>query len=106
MYLTLKIKLAPDQQQHQALLKTMHTFNKACNDIAETVFKHQCANKINLQKLVYYDIRERYGLSAQMTIRAIAKVVEAYKCDKRIKPVFKLSGAMIYDQRILSWIGS
>ncbi len=103
MYLTLKVKLIPDPQQHQTLLETMHTFNKACNDIAETAFKHKCVNKINLQKLVYYDIRERYGLSAQMTIRAIAKVVEVYKRDKHIKPVFRLDGAIVYDQRILTW---
>jgi transposase len=40
-----------------------------------------------------------------MTIRAIAKTVEAYKRDKSIKPKFKPTGAMIYDQRILSWRG-
>lgn len=103
MFLTRKIKLAPDQEQYQALLETMHTFNKACNDIAETAFEYKCANKIDLQKLVYYGIRERYGLSAQMAIRAIAKVVKVYKRDKSIKPQFRLDGAIVYDQRILSW---
>lgn len=103
MYLTLQVKLAPTQEQFNALLETMNTFNKACNDIAETAFKHQCINKIELQKLVYYDIREQYRLSAQMTIRAIAKVVEVYKRDKQIKPQFRLDSAMVYDQRVLSW---
>ena len=32
------------------------------------------ANKIELQKLVYYDIRKRVRLVAQMCIRAISKV--------------------------------
>ncbi len=45
-------------------------------------FAERCANKIELQRLVYYDIRERFGLSSQMTIRAISKVSEAYKRDK------------------------
>ncbi|MGZ7119803.1 MAG: hypothetical protein ACXVH2_08840, partial [Methanobacterium sp.] len=103
MYLTLKVKLAPTEEQFQALLETMHTFNKACNDIAETAFKHKCVNKINLPKLVYYDIRKHYGLSAQMTIRAIAKVIEVYKRDKHVKPQFRLDGAIVYDQRILTW---
>lgn len=103
MFLTRKVKLAPDPEQYQALLDTMRTFNKACNDIAETAFEYKCSNKINLQKLVYYDIRERYGLSAQMTIRTIAKVVEVYKRDKNMKPQFKPDGAIVYDQRILSW---
>ncbi|HEV2457492.1 MAG TPA: hypothetical protein VGS80_03940, partial [Ktedonobacterales bacterium] len=61
------------------------------------------ANKIELQKLVYFDIRQRFGLSAQMCIRAIAKVAEAYKRDRNIKPTFRLHGAMTYDERILSF---
>lgn len=103
MLLTFKVKLVPDEKQFNALLETMHTFNKACNEIAEIAFKHMCVNKINLQKLVYYDIRERCGLSAQMAIRAIDKVIKAYKRDKHVKPQFRLNGAIVYDQRILSW---
>jgi putative transposase len=61
------------------------------------------ANKIELQKLVYYDIRQQFGLSAQMVIRAISKVAEAYKRDKRIKPSFRLHGAMVYDERIYNF---
>ena len=99
------VKVNADQEQQEKLLRTMHRFNDACNDIAITAFENNCANKINLQKIVYYDIRERYGLSAQMTVRAISKVVEAYKRDKRIKPTFRQEGAMVYDQRILSWKG-
>jgi putative transposase len=56
-----------------------------------------------VQKQVYYDIRQRYGLSAQMTIRAIAKVIEAYKRDRSIQPHFRSHGAMTYDQRICSF---
>lgn len=103
MFLTVKVKLAPDQQQYQALLETMNTFNRACNKIGMVAFRFRCVNKRSLQKFVYYGIRERYGLSAQMTIRAIAKVVEVYKRDKSIRPRFRLDGAMVYDQRILSW---
>ena len=34
------------------------------------------ANKIEIQKVVYYDVRDKFKLSAQLTIRAIAKVSE------------------------------
>jgi len=105
MKLTLLVKLAPSPEQHQALLETMERFNKACNDIAEVAFHNKTANKIRLQKIVYYRIREQYGLSAQMTVRAISKVAEAYKRDRAIKPIFEPHGAMIYDSRILSWKG-
>ena len=103
MMQTLMVKLAPSKEQHNALLETMHRFNKACNYIANIAYERKCANKITLQKLIYYDIRNRFKLSAQLTIRAIAKVVEAYKRDKTIKPKFKPEGAIVYDQRILSW---
>ncbi len=103
MHQTMIIKLAPEPAQHAGLLRTLETFNAACNDIATTAFLEQCANKIELQKLVYYDVRQRFGLSAQMTIRAIAKVVEAFKRDRKIQPHFRSHGAMIYDERILSF---
>jgi len=100
---TLLVKLAPTPDQHAALLRTLETFNAACNAIALVVFHEQCANKIELQRLGYYDIRERFGLSSQMTIRAISKVSEAYKREKKKQPSFRPHGAMVYDERILSF---
>src|SRR5262249_12049356 len=97
------VKLAPEPEQHAALLRTLETFNVACNDIAGTAFAQRSANRIELQKLVYYDIRERFGRSAQMTIRAIAKVAEANKRDREKRPTFRAQGAMTYDERILSF---
>ena len=97
---TLLVKLVPAPDQHAALLRTVEAFNAACNAIADVAFEHRMANKIELQKLVYYDIRQRFGLSSQMAIRAIAKVAEAYKRDKNLKPSFRPHGAMIYDERI------
>lgn len=105
MKLTLLVKLAPDEAQHSLLLRTMERFNEACNDVAEVAYQNRLANNWALHRLVYYRIREQYGLSAQMTVRTIGKVVEAYKRDKNIKPVFKPHGAMVYDERILSWKG-
>ncbi|HEY7022815.1 MAG TPA: transposase [Ktedonobacterales bacterium] len=97
------MKLAPSRDDHAALLRTLETFNAACNTIAAVAYEQRQANKIELQKLVYYDIRARFGLSSQMAIRAIAKVSEAYKRDKQIKPTFRAHGAMTYDQRICSY---
>jgi IS605 OrfB family transposase len=100
---TLLVKLVPAPDQHAALLRTLERFNTACNAIAGTAFVERCANKIELQKLVYYDIRERFGLSSQMTIRAISNVSEAYKRDKTKQPHFRVHGAMVYDARICSF---
>ncbi len=105
MKLTVPVKLAPTPEQHAVLLATMRRFNAACDAIAVTAFQERCANKVALQKLVYYDIRRDFGLSAQLTIRAISKVVEAYKRDKNIQPRFRPDGAVPYDERIMSWKG-
>ena len=97
------VKLDTSKEQHSAILETMHRFNEACNYIANIAFKMGTANKMEIQKVVYYDVRDKFKLSAQLTIRAIAKVSEVYKRDRTIKPKFKPTGAIVYDQRILSF---
>jgi IS605 OrfB family transposase len=42
-------------------------------------------------------------LSAQVSVRCISKVADAYKLDRRRKRKFKSQGAITYDDRILSW---
>lgn len=106
MKLTMQVKLLPSPDQAQALLATMVRFNAACDALAAVAFQLRCANKVELQKIAYADIRRDFGLSAQMTIRAIAKVCEVYKRDKSMQPTFRPHGAIVYDQRILSWKGS
>src|SRR6266516_2205507 len=99
------LKLAPSPEESNALLETVHAFNDACNAIANVAFAEQLANKFELQKLVYADIRKRYGLSSQLTIRAISKVVDSYKRDKSIQPTFKREGAVTYDERVMAFKG-
>lgn len=105
MKTTIQIKLLPDEDQHATLKATMERFNEACNYIAEVAFREKCASKFQLQKLVYDDVRKQFGLSSQMAVRAISKVVEAYKRDKSKQCFFKPNGAVVYDQRILSFKG-
>ncbi|MEM0499029.1 MAG: transposase [Methanothrix sp.] len=105
MLQTLTVRLDPDEEQYRILLETMHRFNEACNYIAEVAYSIGKANKYVVHKAVYYDVRKRFGLSAQLTVRAISKVVEAYKRDRSVKPHFRPDGAVVYDQRILSWKG-
>ncbi len=105
MNLMLQVKLLPTPEQSAALLATMVRFNEACDALAAVAFAHKCANKVELQKLAYHNVRRDFGLSAQMTVRAIAKVCEVYKRDKTVQPRFRPHGAIVYDQRILSWKG-
>jgi len=105
MITTLQVKLLPSSEQHTALLETMHAFNAACTWIAEYAFQQRCASKFQLQKALYYEVRQRFGLSAQLAIRAIAKTVEAYKRDKSKQVAFRPDGAVVYDERIMAFHG-
>src|SRR5207244_12786245 len=86
-------------------LYTRHAFNAACNYIAEQAFEAKVANKFELQKMTYGALRTTFHLPAQLAIRAISKTSEAYKRDKSIQPTFRPEGAIIYDQRVMSFKG-
>lgn len=101
----LPVKLETSEDEKALLLSTMKKYNEAANWLAGQAFDLKLANKIELQKRFYYQLRERFGLSAQFAVRIISKVVEAYKRDKSIKPVFRELGAIQYDQRNMSWKG-
>jgi predicted transposase len=100
---TMLLKLAPTEEQHQALLETMHAFNQAANYVAGVAFGEKSANKFELQKLVYGKLRATYKLPAQLAIRCISKASESYKRDKSVKPSFRPEGAIVYDPRVMSF---
>ena len=68
-------------------------------------YAQRCASKFQLQKQFYQEVRQRFGLSAQLAIRAIAKTVEAYKRDKSVQVAFRPEGAVVYDERIMTFHG-
>jgi IS605 OrfB family transposase len=105
MLLTIKAKLNPTDGQRQALLATMERFNEACNYVSSISFQEGIFGKRTLQKQHYRYIRENYGLSAQLAVRAIAKVSESYKGKGHRQELhtFKPHSAVVYDQRILSF---
>jgi len=102
---TMLLKLAPTTEQHQALLETMHAFNAAANYVASVAFAEKTAHKFTLQKLVYGKLRTTYKLAAQLALRCISKASEAYKRDRSIQPTFKPEGAVVYDERVMSFKG-
>ena len=102
---TMLLKLAPTTEQSQALLETMHAFNAGANYVAEFAFSEQSANKFELQKWTYGELRTTYKLPAQLAIRAISKASKAYKRDKSIQPTFRSEGSVAYDERVMSFKG-
>ena len=105
MDLTLRIRLLPTDDQKMALLAVMERFNEAANFAAGVGFAAGVFSQPSIHKLAYRTIRDRFGLSAQLAVRAIGKAVEVFRRDKTVCPVFKPRGAITYDERILSFKG-
>lgn len=103
--LTLQLRLLPDAQQHRRLLDTMEKTNEAATLAARRGFDAGVFSQPSIHKLAYAEIRERFGMSAQMAVRAIGKAVECFRRDKRRCPTFKPHGAITYDERIFSFKG-
>lgn len=103
MKLTLQIKLLPTDAQAVMLKETFIVFNEACNAISQIAWERHVFKQFGLHKEVYYPIRETYHLSSQLVVRAISKVADAYKLDKKKQRHFRELGAITYDSRGLSY---
>jgi IS605 OrfB family transposase len=103
MKLIAQLKLLPTAQHMDALRRTLEAANAACNHISDVAWQTRTFGKFALQQLCYQDVRETFGLAAQITIRALAKVGDAYKLDKETKRTFRPLASIAYDDRILSF---
>jgi IS605 OrfB family transposase len=103
MKLVAQVKLQPTQEQSELLKHTLERVNAAANFVSDTAWHQQSFRQYDLHKLTYYPVRENFGLSAQVAVRLIAKVADAYKLDKKTKRIFKPHGSIAYDDRILTW---
>lgn len=104
MKLTTNIKLDCTLEQHQKLLETLVACNQACNYISVFAFENKIFGQFNLHKSIYYVIKEKFNLSAQMAIRSIAKVSNAYKGSKKVCIKFKEYSAQPFDNRIFRFM--
>ena len=101
--MTAVVKLQPTDEQRDYLLQTLERANTACNFASGVAWETKQFSQVGLHKAAYYSIRANYELGAQMAVRCIGKVVDAYRKDKATKRTFKAHGAIAYDSRILNW---
>lgn len=97
MKLVAVVKLVVTPEQKVSLLATMQRFNEACDWIAEKAAGSNTADKFKIQRMCYAEVREKFGLKSQFTVRAIAKVCEAYKVCRPTQPKFNPTGGVPYD---------
>lgn len=102
MKLTAKIRLNANPEQAKLLLRTLETANECANWISQRAWEEKRFSAFSLHRIVYADARKRFPLSAQVVIRLIAKVADAYKKDRKVQRRFAKHGAISYDSRILS----
>jgi putative transposase len=101
--LAVQLKLVPSPAVHAALLATLERANDAANAISQTAWETSTFGQFALQKATYYEIKARFGLTAQLVVRITAKVVDGYKLDRNRQRTFRRHGSIAYDDRILRY---
>lgn len=104
MKLIAQVKLLSTPEQVLALAHTLTTGNAACEYISKQAWQTQTLGQYDLHHLCYRAVREKFKLTAQMAVRCIAKVADAYKLDRKVRRKFKPTGSLTYDDRILRWM--
>jgi putative transposase len=102
--LTLVCKLKPTPKQVEEIELVLKAFADACN-YANKQVKPQVTSKTTIQNMVYNELRHEFGLSANLAVRACARVGANRKTAKQKgKPVkeFKPTSAD-YDARIFAF---
>jgi len=99
---TIMCKLDPTPEQASELDATLQAFADACNHIAEVARRIHSHNKVIVQHACYREVRETFGLSANLAIRAIARVCAALKVPENAASTFAPT-SIDYDQRIFSF---
>ncbi|MEH1958512.1 MAG: transposase [Nostoc sp.] len=102
--LTLVCKLNPTSEQVVKIEATLSAFADACNYANQQV-KPQITSKTTIQNMVYQDLRLLFGLSANLAVRACARVganrKTAKQQGKQVKSIKPTSAD--YDARIFAF---
>jgi len=102
--LTVSCKIEVTPEQSIKIDATLQAFASACEYVNQTV-PPNLTNELAMQSLVYYNVREMFGLSAQLAIHAIRRVSGNRKTAKKDgKPVKNFTPTSVtYDPRIFSF---
>lgn len=103
MKLTAKVRIYPTEEQERLLFETLKEANAVCNEVSRYAWENKCFRQYDLHRANYHNIKDSFRLSAQMIIRCIAKVADAYKLDRKKQRRFRELGSISYDSRVLSW---
>ena len=79
--ITIKVKLTlKNQNDETKFIHTMEQYRQACNFISEYIFENGFPmSQMKIQKAIYHNIREQFGLKSMMAQSAIRAVIARYK---------------------------
>lgn len=95
MTVTAKIQLVVSAENCELLNSTANAYRNACNFVSEYIFRTHNLKQFSLNKKLYYEIREKFGLGSQMTQSVLKTVISRYKTIRTnqhewIQPKFKV----------------
>jgi IS605 OrfB family transposase len=118
-----KLRVLPTEAEAAALEATLIACNRAASWLSAVMHADRVRRRRDAQQRFYSELKQRFGLSAQPTIRVIGKVAEAYttlrgnidagnygppgsarRSEVAAKPLkFRCDAAQPFDARCLSW---
>jgi len=92
--ITAKIQVVPSSHDKVLLNATMSAYADACNYVSNYVFQTHNLKQFALNKVLYFDLRDRFGLKSQMAQSVLKTVIARYKTilenqNEWMKPSFK-----------------
>ena len=80
MVKTLKLMILPTEDEASELSIMSEQYRQACNFVSEYIFNNGFdLNSYSLQKVLYSDVRKKFGLKSQMTVSVFRTVTARYK---------------------------
>ena len=79
MTITAKIQISISAKDKPLLDNTMSAYRDACNYVSNYIFRTHDLKQFSLNKVLYSDLRERFGLKSQMAQSVFKTVIARYK---------------------------
>ena len=98
---TVVCKLRTAEGEAEKIKETAIAFRDACNYISEVAFRQKCFNPVALHHITYRDVREKFGLLANLAVRARDRVSKSYKQNKHRQHNFRQL-SMDLDKRLFT----
>lgn len=78
----IKVKIYPDKEQQELLLKSIKAYTLACDYVSEYIFYSRDLKQTSIHKNTYRQIRTNFGLQSQMACNVIRTVLASYRGQK------------------------